>query len=82
MSVRFGVAIYNLLTQKSRTQNIKTFTQADYSNTKACTHSIKLTIYSDICLLLSFSSYPFSRKKYVTIIMQVQSNSKSLSVDK
>ena len=30
--------------------------QADYSNTKAQTHSIKLAIYSDICQLLSFSS--------------------------
>ena len=27
----------------------KRFTQADYSNTKAHTHSIKLAIYSDIC---------------------------------
>ena len=34
----------------------KRFTQADYSNTKAHTHSIKLAIYSDICQLLSFSS--------------------------
>ena len=34
-----------------RTQNIKTvYTfQADYSNTKAPTHSIKLARYSDIC---------------------------------
>ena len=27
----------------------KRFTQANYSNTKAPTHSIKLAIYSDIC---------------------------------
>ena len=34
----------------------KRFTQADYSNTKAHAHSIKLAIYSDIWWLLSFSS--------------------------
>ena len=34
----------------------KRFTQADYSNTKAHIHSIKLAIYSDICQLLYFSS--------------------------
>ena len=34
----------------------KRFTQADYSNTKAHTHSIKLAIYGDICQLISFSS--------------------------
>ena len=34
----------------------KRFTQADYSNNKAHTHSIKLAIYSDICYLLSSSS--------------------------
>ena len=34
----------------------KRLTQADYSNAKARTHSIKLAIYSDICQLLSFPS--------------------------
>ena len=34
----------------------KRFTQADYSNNKAHTLTIKLAIYSDICWLLSFSS--------------------------
>ena len=34
----------------------KRLTQADYNNTKARTLSIKLAKYSDIFLLLSFSS--------------------------
>ena len=34
----------------------KRFTQADYSNNKTHTLTIKLAIYSDICWLLSFSS--------------------------
>ena len=33
----------------------KQFTQADYNNTKAHTHSVTLAIYSDVCKLLSFS---------------------------
>ena len=36
----------------------KRFTQADYSNTKAHAHTIKLAIYSNFSLLLSFSSTP------------------------
>ena len=38
----------NKITQL-RTQNIKTATQADYSNAKYHTPSIKLAINSDIC---------------------------------
>ena len=41
---------------KHRHKISKRFTQADYSNAKARTRSIKLAIYSDICQLLSFSS--------------------------
>ena len=45
----------------------KRFTQADYSNTKAHTPSIKLAIYSDICWLLSFSSTSFIQITVVSL---------------
>ena len=44
----------------------KRFTQADYSNTKAHIHSIKLAI-SDICYLLYFSSTSLAQITVVSL---------------
>ena len=53
------------------------FTQADYGHKKTHTLTIKLAIYSYICLLLSFSSVSL----VLTVVSLLEKKNKNLSVE-